>query len=682
MESKELAKGTNLQNGKYTIERVIGEGGFGITYYALHNGLGHHFAIKEFFIGGYCMRNTLNKTVLLQGIDDNIYDKYLQKFIEEAQTLAKLDHPNIVKVTDIFKENNTAYLVMPFVEGQTLQQLVEQKTKLDYETAVNYIAQLSEAVDYIHQRSILHRDIKPENIIITPANKAILIDFGSAREFIHNRTQKHTTILTQGYAPLEQYSATSRKGSYSDIYSLGAVFYFALTGQKPMEATIRTVRTMPEPQTLQPDIPNEANRTIMKAMELKPEERYQRIGEFMVDLLNTMKNPPEDVSKTSYLIRNNQFSFYHSVLWILLLLAGATPLLLGAGLEGVIIWILYSSLISIALLFYCWGINGFKKVFSTLKPIWLVIPCLVCFVGCYLLFDDEGINLARVCIIIYIILYSIFAMGRQLKMINESETQDIQKVLNTLVLFFADIFIGALTSIALIEAVIFIVFAIQPHYVHFVMPTISIVLMLLLLFLYYRKSIKQHSEFFIFSSVVTVFLSVLVWLNDGRYNYMGKYSEGLAVVYNDTCEYNIQFMNLYHHNTVRKYGFIDKTGKEVIPLKYDVAEAFSERFARVGKREQDNMKYGFVDKTGKEITPLQYDFVEPFSEDFACVGKKGWGNMKYGFVDKTGKEVIPLEYDNAESFSNGVAKVMVRDGSKYGFGTSFYIDKRGKRVTR
>jgi hypothetical protein len=219
-------------------------------------------------------------------MDGAMYEKYLHKFVEEAQMLGRLDHPNIVKVTDIFQENNTAYIVMPFVNGQTLQQTVEEKGRLDYGTAVNYIAQIAEAVTYIHEKDILHRDIKPENIIITPENRAVLIDFGSAREFIHDKTQNHTSILTAGYAPLEQYSSIGKKGSYSDIYSLGAVFYFALTGHKPMDAATRTMETMPEPQSLRPSIPREANRTIMKAMQLKPENRQQRVGEFMGDLLN------------------------------------------------------------------------------------------------------------------------------------------------------------------------------------------------------------------------------------------------------------------------------------------------------------------------------------------------------------------------------------------------------------
>jgi formylglycine-generating enzyme required for sulfatase activity/tRNA A-37 threonylcarbamoyl transferase component Bud32 len=288
-----LSTGNVLQSDKYTIEQVIGSGGFGITYLARHNILGHHYAVKEFFISGYCVRNTQNKTVQLQGIDNSTYDKYRQKFIEEAQILASLNHPNIVKVTDIFRENNTAYIVMPYIQGQTLQQTVEQGGRLQYETAVNYIAQIAEAVDYIHQRNILHRDIKPENIIITPENKAMLIDFGSAREFVQDKTKSHTSILTPGYAPLEQYSSIGKKGSYTDIYALGATFYFALTGQKPMDAATRSIgNNMPEPNSYITSIPDEANRTIMKAMELKPENRQQQVEEFMDDLLNKTIPPP------------------------------------------------------------------------------------------------------------------------------------------------------------------------------------------------------------------------------------------------------------------------------------------------------------------------------------------------------------------------------------------------------
>jgi serine/threonine protein kinase len=297
---RELSTGKVLYN-KYVIEKVLGVGGFGITYYAKHTKLNKHYAIKEFFINGSCVRSTQSKDVHLQGITEEKFEKYKRKFEDEGETLAKIDHPNVVKVIDIFEENSTSYIVMQFVEGITLQQLVEQRGKLDYETAVNYIAQIAEAVGHIHSLTppILHRDISPDNVIITPANKIVLIDFGSAREFINNQTQDFTAILKKGYAPFEQYAVTSRKGAYSDIYSLGAVFYFALTGKKPMEAPERMVEdndNMPEPKSLDASIPEDANRTILKAMALRPENRHQDIKEFMDDLLG--EKPSKPVRKT------------------------------------------------------------------------------------------------------------------------------------------------------------------------------------------------------------------------------------------------------------------------------------------------------------------------------------------------------------------------------------------------
>lgn len=282
---KQLTAGTTLCNGKYVIERVIGEGGFGITYFARHTLLNHSFAIKEFFVSGGCVRNTYHHTISLQDLSQEDFDKYRKRFVEEAKTLINLDHPGVVKVVDIFEENNTSYIVMPFVEGETLQHMIDTRGRLPYDVAVNYIAQLAEAVAYIHSKHILHRDIKPENLIITPDNKVVLIDFGSAREFVNDEVQRHTAILTQGYAPPEQYAAQSKKGNYTDIYAMGGVLYFAVTGQKPIDSASRSIENLTPPIELVPDLPEDANRTIMKAMQLKPEDRHQTVHEFMVDLV-------------------------------------------------------------------------------------------------------------------------------------------------------------------------------------------------------------------------------------------------------------------------------------------------------------------------------------------------------------------------------------------------------------
>ena len=283
---KELQPGTILCGGKYTVEKKIGEGGFGITYKALQGGLNRTVCIKEYFPAGKCARETHARTVYVQGASENIFEKYRQAFVKEAKMLATLHHPNIVEVIDVFDENNTSYMVMAFIEGKSLQSIVDSRGPLPYPEVVNYIAQVTNAVGYIHDRHILHRDIKPDNIMITADYKAILIDFGSAREFEQDKTQVHTSMLTHGYAPTEQYTANSRKGSYTDIYAIGATMYFVLTGHVPLEAAARLTEPMAAPKDLAPDIPDEANRTILKAMQLKAENRHQTVQEFMDDLRN------------------------------------------------------------------------------------------------------------------------------------------------------------------------------------------------------------------------------------------------------------------------------------------------------------------------------------------------------------------------------------------------------------
>lgn len=282
----ELQPGTPLNGGKYIIESKIGSGGFGITYKAIHRILNRPMCIKEYFISGRCSRYPQTNMVALQNMTPELYEKYRQSFVHEAQMIASLRHANIVEVTDIFDENNTAYMVMPFIEGRTLEDIVEKEGSLQYASAINYIAQITNAIDFIHKHHILHRDIKPGNIMITPDHMAILIDFGSAREFEQDRTMAHTSIFTRGYAPPEQYNPNTHKGSYTDIYALGATLYFILTGVEPIDSALRTIEELKEPKELNPNISSDVNRTIMKAMELKPDKRHQTIQEFMDDMLN------------------------------------------------------------------------------------------------------------------------------------------------------------------------------------------------------------------------------------------------------------------------------------------------------------------------------------------------------------------------------------------------------------
>lgn len=282
----ELQPGMVLAGGKYVIEKKIGEGGFGITYRALQSGLNRTVCIKEYFLAGRCVRDAQAHTIHIQGAGEDLFEKYRAAFVKESRTLATLHHPGIVEVIDVFDENNTSYMVMPFIEGRSLQSIVEENGPITYPEAVNYMAQIANAVGYIHDRHILHRDIKPDNIMITADYKAVLIDFGAAREYEEDKTQAQTSMVTHGYAPTEQYTRNSRKGAYTDIYAIGATLYFILTGKVPLEAAARITEVMPEPRELNPDLPEEANRTIMKAMQLKSQDRHQSIAEFMDDLRN------------------------------------------------------------------------------------------------------------------------------------------------------------------------------------------------------------------------------------------------------------------------------------------------------------------------------------------------------------------------------------------------------------
>ena len=259
--------GTRLQNGKYIIENELGRGGFGVTYRAVHQTLNQVVVIKT-------LRWPANDTEKAQ---------QLQKFQAEARRLAQCQHPNIVNVTDFFVEAERPYLVMDFIPGQPLSEIVFPDRPLAEQLALQYIRQIASALQTVHGQGLLHRDVKPQNIMINRGN-AILIDFGIARELANGQTQTHTNLVSEGYAPLEQYLPKARRSAASDVYGLAATLYSAVTGQVPVASVLRSHHPLPPPRQFNPRLSAGTEQAILQGMALKLEERSQSMATWLTEL--------------------------------------------------------------------------------------------------------------------------------------------------------------------------------------------------------------------------------------------------------------------------------------------------------------------------------------------------------------------------------------------------------------
>ena len=278
-QSSALPRGTRIRNGAYAIGEVLGRGGFGITYKGGDMARKRYVAIKEYFPPGALRQNanvvTANADDLRAGVAD---------FGNEARVLSRFHHAGIVGVAECFEENNTAYMVMEWIEGETLETRIGRKGRLDEWEVLDTGSRLAGALEVVHSAGVLHRDIKPENVILRKSGGAVLIDFGTARAFDNSAT-KMTQIVTPGYAPLEQYAQNARRGPASDIYALGATLYHALSGRKPVAATDRAADIPLAPlQTLVPNLTPLLASAIMNALEMDIARRPQAASEFAAQL--------------------------------------------------------------------------------------------------------------------------------------------------------------------------------------------------------------------------------------------------------------------------------------------------------------------------------------------------------------------------------------------------------------
>jgi serine/threonine protein kinase len=267
------ASGQKLQEGKYSLESVLGVGGFGITYLA-KDALGQPVVIK-----------TSNDTALR----DSRFEQFQQDFVNEAVRLAKCTHPHIVQVHRVFQEAGLWCMVMEYIAGEDLSSRVKKRGILSEAEALDYIQQVGDALSFMHQQGFLHRDVKPENIMLRSGRaEAVLLDLGIAREFTHNSTQVHTAILSNGYAPIEQYEYQARRGAYSDVYGLAATLYFVLTGEIPKDAQIRAYNLLRHhtdplepPQSFNPKISDATNQAILNGMRVEGKDRPQSVMEWL-----------------------------------------------------------------------------------------------------------------------------------------------------------------------------------------------------------------------------------------------------------------------------------------------------------------------------------------------------------------------------------------------------------------
>lgn len=297
-----LRKGTRLI-GRYTIEGVLGQGGFGITYLGMDELHKKKVAIKEFFPQGIVTRNIEYEdtvTVTLVGEKEN-YDKGKERFLKEAQTMAMFSKDKgIVKVLDFFEINNTAYIVMEYLEGVTLKQYLRENKRIAAEDLVELLVPLIEALDEIHSQGLIHRDISPDNIMVLPDGRIKLMDFGAARDYTEFGEKSLSIVLKPGYAPPEQYQTHGVQGPWTDIYALCATMYKCITGENPPDAIDRLVDDhLKKISAFGIPVLPQIEKAIIKGMSVAAKDRYQNVGDFCEDLYGGYEENSEPEAEES-----------------------------------------------------------------------------------------------------------------------------------------------------------------------------------------------------------------------------------------------------------------------------------------------------------------------------------------------------------------------------------------------
>ncbi len=297
-------------NKKYLVGAALGEGGFGITYIGRDLTLDMRVAIKEYFPNGYVNRNNEFSNTLSESSTQSrkeFFNNGLERFLKEARILARFSgEPGIVDVRDFFEENNTAYIVMEYLDGKTLKQLLEESRTLNYEEVMRLLTPIMMSLKEIHKQGLIHRDISPDNIMII-GNKARLLDFGAARNVSAIANKSLSVMLKPGYAPEEQYRSKGNQGSWTDVYAISATIYRCITGVTPDDAAQRVYTDeVKTPSELGINVPSYFEKALMKGMAVFQKDRYATIDELISGLNGSAAsdNEDEDDQKTIYLSKS------------------------------------------------------------------------------------------------------------------------------------------------------------------------------------------------------------------------------------------------------------------------------------------------------------------------------------------------------------------------------------------
>ena len=620
----ELPSNTLLQNGKYKIIQKIGQGGFGIAYKAYQQGLQREVCIKEFFFYDLCerARNSSNITIISTSPEKiQLVATFKRKFLKEANRLKQFQHPNIVSVLDSFEENNTAYFVMEYLEGGSLEDLLDREGKMSEQNAIETILPIISAMVIVHKADLLHLDIKPANIMLRIDQTPVLIDFGISKymEIAAGYTTTAPVGISKGYAPLEQYGGNVKDFTKAtDIYSICATIYRMVTGVIPPEPLQFIGGKLKSPLEYNSQLSVEFNNAIIKGMSITAISRQQDLTDLIRLFIAKQKIKTEVITT----IEQNQNKF---------------------KLKNYIsVWNFKDGLAKVQNINGCYGfINKLGKEIVPTNSDYLGVNGI----ECYDYLDDfsEGLCMFR---------------NRQ----HYSYTDIcgfIDKTGKVILSNYEDAksFVDGIAAVK------------SKGKWGFIDKK--------------GKQLIPFKYDDIDNSFGGPFKEglALVKLND-KWGYIDN--KGNEVTDNKgnevtLCKYEYQYGSCYSEGLFKvklngKYGFIDSTGREVIQCKYTEISTFNEGLAAF----KLNEKWGFIDKKGDEVIPCKYDSLSIYksgikikwSEEGFCVAKL---NGKWGFIDKAGLEVIPFMYDDVKLFYEGMAAVKLND--KYGF-----IDINGREV--